>query len=136
VELQEELRAAKERFGLREKTRIPSCYEAGRDGFWLARYLAQAGIENLVVDSASIEVNRRRRRAKTDRPDVGKLVTMLIRHHEGDRKVWRVVRVPSVEAEDGRQLHRELESLREERTRHINRIKGLLAGQGIRMEIG
>ena len=136
AKLQEELRAAKERFGLPEKTRIFSCYEAGRDGFWLARYLAHAGIENLVVDSASIEVNRRRRRAKTDRLDVGKLVTMLVRHHEGDRKVWHVVRVPSVEAEDGRQLHRELESLKEERTQHINRIKGLLAGQGIRMKLG
>jgi len=62
------------------------------------RYLAHAGIENLVVDSASMEVNRRRRGAKTDRLDVGKLVTMLVRHHEGDRKV-RHVRVPSVEAE-------------------------------------
>lgn len=108
VELQEDLRAVKERFGLLDKTRISSCYEPGRDGFWLAKYLAQAGIENLVVDSASIEVNRRRRRAKTDRLDVGKLVTMLVRHHEGDRKVWHVARVSSVEAEDGRQLHPEL----------------------------
>ena len=88
----------KERFGLPEKARFLSCYEAGRDGFWLVRYLAHAGIENLVVDSASMEVNRRRRGAKTDRLDVGKLVTMLVRHHEGDRKV-RHVRVPSVEAE-------------------------------------
>ena len=134
--LQEEIKLAKGRFGLPEKTKVLSCYEAGRDGFWLARYLAQAGIENLVVDSASIEVSRRRRRAKTDRLDVVKLVTMLIRYHEGDRKVWHVVRVPSVEAEDARQPHRELRSLKRERTRHINRIKGLLAGQGVRLEIG
>ncbi len=78
---------------------------------WLARYLAQVGIENLVVDSSSIEVSRRRRRAKTDRMDATKLVTMLIRYHSGDRKVWHVVRIPSVEAEDGRQPHRELAQL-------------------------
>jgi len=103
---------------------------------WLARYLAQVGIENLVVDSSSIETNRRRRRVKTDRLDVVKLVSMLIRYHEGERKVWHVVRVPSTEAEDSRHLHRELESLKQERTQHINRIKGLLAGQGVRMGIG
>jgi transposase len=136
AELQEELRAAKERLGLPEKARISSCYQAGRDGFRLVRYLAHAGIENLVVDSASMDVNRRRRGAKTDRLDVGKLVTMLVRHHEGDRNVRHVVRVPSVEAENGHQLHRELESLKEERAQHTNRIKGLLAGQGIRMKIG
>ncbi len=90
----------------------------------------------MVVDSSSIEVNRRHRRAKTDRMDATKLVTMLIRYHCGDRKVWHVVRVPSVEAEDSRQPHRELGSLKRERTQHINRIKGLLAGQGIRMEVG
>jgi len=134
--LQEEIHLAKKRFGLPEETKTLSCYEAGRDGFWLARYLAQAGIENLVVDSSSIEVNRRRRRVKTDRMDATKLVTMLIRYHGGDRKVWHVVRVPSVEAEDGRQPHRELGSLKRERTRHINWIKGLLAGQGIQIGIG
>jgi len=133
--LQEEIHLAKKRFGLPENARTLSCYEAGRDGFWLARYLAQAGIENLVVDSSSIEVNRRHRRAKTDRMDATKLVTMLIRYQSGDCKVWHVVRVPSVEAEDSRHLHRELESLKQERTQHINRIKGLLAGQGIRLDI-
>ena len=107
--LQEEIQLAKKRFGLptRQRLKLPAWrqtgYEAGRDGFWLARYLAQAGIENLMVDSSSIEVNRRRRRAKTDRMDATKLVTMLIRYHGGDRKVWHVVRVPSVEAEDSRQ---------------------------------
>jgi transposase len=87
------------------------------------------------VDSASLEVNRRRRRVKTDRVDVQKLLTMLIRYHSGEKKVWQVVRVPSLEQEDGRQLHRELSSLKTERTQHINRIKGLLVSQGVRLEI-
>jgi transposase len=88
--LQREILLAKKRFGLSEDAKTVSCYEAGRDGFWLARYLDQAGIKNTVVDSSSIEVDRRRRRAKTDRIDATKLVTMLIRHDNGDRKVWHV----------------------------------------------
>lgn len=89
-----------------------------------------------MVDSASMEVKRRRKRAKTDRLDVGKLVTMLIRYHSGEKKVWSVVHVPSVEAEDKRHLHRELGSLKVDRTRHINRVKGLLVGQVVRMSVG
>ncbi len=89
-----------------------------------------------MVDSASIEVNRRARRAKTGRMDVRKLLRMLMRYHNGERRVWSVVRVPTVEQEDSRQLHRELKALRAERNRHVNRIKGLLASQGIRMSIG
>jgi len=112
-----------------------SCYEAGRDGFWLHRYLVSEDIENLVVDSASIEVNRRAKRAKTDRLDVGKLLTMLIRYDYGEKKVWSVVHVPSVEAEDKRHLHRQLGTLKTDRTRHINRIKGLLVGQGVRIPV-
>ena len=111
-----------------------SCYEAGRDGFWLHRYLVEAGVENLVVDSSSIQVDRRFRRAKTDRMDVAKLVDLLMRYERGEKKVWRVVRVPGVEAEDRRHLHRELEDLKAERTQHINRMKGLLVGQGVRLE--
>jgi len=88
-----------------------------------------------VVDSSSIEVNRRFRRAKTDRMDVAKLLGQLMRYDEGEKKVWHVVRVPGAEAEDRRQLHRELEDLKAERTQHINRMKGLLAGQGVRLEI-
>ena len=76
--VQKEIAAAKKRFQLSETAEVVSCYEAGRDGFWLHRYLTQSGIGNLVVDSASIEVNRRKRRAKTDRLDVEKLLTMLI----------------------------------------------------------
>jgi transposase len=134
VALQKEIVKAKERFGLAEDTPVVSCYEAGRDGFWLTRYLATQTIDNLVVDSSSIEVNRRQRRAKTDRLDAVKLVRLLVRHHEGER-VWSVVRVPSVADEDRRQMHRELEALKDERTEHVNRIKGLLASQGVAAEV-
>ncbi len=106
--LQDEIQAAKRRFKLAEPVRVVSCYEAGRDGFWLARYLASEEIENVVVDAASIEVNRRARRAKTDRLDLSKLLTMLIRYHSGEQKIWHVVQVPTVVQEDRRQLHREL----------------------------
>ena len=133
--LQQEITRAKQRFGLPEDARVVSCYEAGRDGFWLHRYLVAHGIQNHVIDSARIEVNRRQRRAKTDRLDVRKLLTMLLRHMAGERKVWRVVRVPSVEEEDRRQLHRELTTAKQDRTRVINRIKGLLAGHGVQLAL-
>jgi len=129
--LVEEIHLAKVRFGLPENTPVLSCYEAGRDGFWLHRYLGTQGVTNLIVDSASMEVNRRKRRAKTDRLDVGKLLTMLMRYYHGEKKVWSIVQVPTPEEEDQRQLHRELMALTAERTRHINRIKGLLCSQGI-----
>jgi transposase len=131
--LRREIERSKVRFGLPADAPVFSCYEAGRDGFWLHRALEAMGVENLVVDSSSIEVNRRQRRAKTDRLDAGKLVGMLFRWLWGDRKVWRVVRVPSVEEEDRRQLHRELVTARRDRTRLVNRIKALLFGQGIRL---
>ena len=133
--LEREIGLAKQRFGLPAQTRVMSCYEAGRDGFWLHRYLLSRKIENLVVDSASIEVNRRAKRAKTDRLDVGKLLTMLIRYDSGEQKVWRVVHVPSVEAEDSRHLHRALKTCKSDRTRHSNRLKGLLVGQGVRLPV-
>jgi transposase len=135
--LEEEIRLAKKRFHLlSENTRVLSCYEAGRDGFWIHRYLLAQGVENLIVDAASIEVPRRARRAKTDRMDVGKLLTMLIRYDCGEKKVWSVVNVPSLEAEDKRHLHRELTTLKRDRTRHINRIRGVLVGQGVRLPVG
>ena len=115
--------------------RAPSivlCYEAGYDAFWLARFLKARGIECLVVNSASMQVNRRARRAKTDRIDVGKLLRALIAWLRGDRHVWSVVRIPSVDEEDLRRSHRERDYLVHERTAHINRIKGLLFAQGIR----
>jgi len=133
--LQQEIARAKQRFGLLADAHIMSCYEAGRDGFWLHRYLVAQGITNHVIDSASIEVNRRQRRAKTDRLDVRKLLTMLLRHSAGEKKVWSVVRVPSVDEEDRRQLHRELTTAKQDRTRVINRIKGLLAGHGVQLTL-
>ena len=133
--LKREIEQAKERFGLRKETVVLSCYEAGRDGFWLHRYLEWLGVNNRVVDSASIEVNRRFRRVKTDRLDVGKLLNMLVRYDQGETKVWSVVHVPQMEEEDQRQLHRELMALKRERTHHINRMKGLLASQGIVLEV-
>jgi transposase len=126
-----EIRKAKDRFGLPEEAPVISCYEAGRDGFWLDRFLRDHRVENLVVDSSSIEVNRRRRRAKSDGLDATKLVGMLIRWHLGERKLWGIVRVPTADDEDRRQLHRELIELKAQRTAHINRIKGLLAGLGL-----
>jgi transposase len=131
VALEQEIAKARKRFQLPAATPVVSCYEAGRDGFWLHRYLAARGIANSVVDSASIEVNRRKRRVKSDKLDATKLVTMLIRYHAGERKVWSVVWVPGVADEDQRQLHRELQELKDDRTRHTNRIRGLLASQGL-----
>ena len=124
---------AKRHFGMGDEVHTVSCYEAGRDGFWLHRYLHSCGIDNVVVDSASLEVNRRLRRAKTDRVDAGKLLSMLVRYHGGEKHLWRVVRVPSREDEDARHLHRELEALKRERTRHRNRIHGILIQQGLRI---
>jgi transposase len=126
-----EIARAKERFGLPEEAAVVACYEAGRDGFWLHRWLITQGIANVVVDSASIEVNRRARRAKSDRLDAAKLAAMLLRYHAGESKVWSVCRIPSAADEDLRRLHRELIELKDERTRHVNRLKGLLANHGV-----
>jgi transposase len=130
-----EIGRAKVRLGLVADAPVISCYEAGRDGFWLHRYLLAHGITNHVVDSSSIEVNRRARRAKTDRLDLGGLLNLLARYVLGDRRVWRVVRVPSVPDEDARQLPRTWETLTEDRTRLINRMKGLLTTQGVQIPI-
>ena len=124
---------AKARCGLVGDVVVRSCYEAGRDGFWLHRWLLEQGIDNLVVDSASIEVNRRARRAKTDRLDGGKLLTMLMRYLGGERRVWSVVRVPTPQEEDARRAHRELEQLKHERTAHSNRIRALLVLHNLRV---
>jgi transposase len=108
-----------------------SCYEAGYDGFWLHRVLCAHGIANQVFDPASLEVNRRARRAKTDRIDVRGLLRALAAYLRGEPKVVSVVRVPNVEEEDARRLSRERHRLVTERVSHVNRIKGLLATQGI-----
>jgi len=125
---------AKARCGLVGEVVVRSCYEAGRDGFWLHRWLLAQGIDNIVVDSASIEVNRRARRAKTDRLDGGKLLTMLVRYLGGERRVWSVVRVPTPEEEDARRAHRELEQLRHECTAHSNRVGSLLVLHNLRVK--
>jgi transposase len=130
-----EIVRAKQRFGMRDGVRVVSCYEAGRDGFWLDRFLVAQGVENRVVDSSSIEVNRRQRRAKTDRMDVRKLLGLLLRHEAGERKAWSVVHVPTVGEEDGRQLHRELLTTKRDRNRVTNRIRGLLASQGLEIDL-
>jgi transposase len=126
---------AKQMCGLAADAPVISCYEAGRDGFWLHRYLTGRGATNYVVDSASIEVDRRARRTKTDAVDLRGLLALLARYVAGDRHCWRVVRVPSVADEDARQLHRTWETLQGDRTRLINRLKAVLASHGVRLAI-
>jgi transposase len=130
-QLEDEIDKAKRHFGLKGSVRVKSCYEAGRDGFWIHRYLLSKGINNLIVDSSSIEVNRRKRRAKSDRLDADNLLRLLMRYHGGERKAWKVVNVPSVADEDARNLHRELETLLYERRRYRNRMKALFIQHGI-----
>lgn len=129
--LRGEIAAAKARFGVAADTPVRSCYEAGRDGFWLHRALTALGVTNVVVDSASIDRPARGRDAKSDRLDTAALLAKLGRHVAGEPGVWSVLHIPSVADEDRRQLHRELTPLTRERTRLINRIKGLLALHGI-----
>jgi len=135
AKLAEAVAKARARFGMPASARVVSCYEAGRDGFWLHRHLRSVGIENEVVDAASIEVSRRLRHVKTDRLDGDRLLAKLIRHHAGERGGWSVVRVPSIEEEDARRLHRELERLKRERLAHRLRIQSLLVTQGIRLTV-
>lgn len=127
----ERIGRAKARCGLPATAPVHTCYEAGRDGWWLHRWLKEQGVDNVVVDSASIEVNRRARRAKSDALDADKLLQMLLRHRAGER-VWSVVREPSAQAEDERRVHRELQRLTQEQTAHVNRIRGLLVLHNIR----
>jgi transposase len=129
--LQQEIAKAKKRFGLPADAPVVSCYEAGRDGFWLHRYLVSHHIANRVVDSSSIEVKRQGRRRKTDTLDATKLLSMLLRAHQGEANVWSEVQVPSVADEDRRQLHRDLLELKAEQTQHTNRLRGLLASCGL-----
>jgi transposase len=133
--LKEEIEKTQKRYGLDGTVRVRSCYEAGREGFWVHRFLTSKGIENVVVDAASIEVNRRSKHAKTDRMDVEKLVRQLMRYWGGEHTVWSVVRVPGAEAEDARQLHRDMEILKKERRSHRARIQSILFTQGIDIEV-
>jgi len=129
--LERVLATAKARCGLLAEAPVRSCYEAGRDGFWPHRLLTMLGVRNLVVDSSSIEVSRRARRAKTDRLDGEKLLRMLLRHWGGEQDMWHVVHVPSREVEDARHASRGLTTLQAERTRYRNRIHSLLALHGV-----
>jgi transposase len=125
---------ARSRCRLPASAPVHSCYEAGRDGWWLHRWLPEQGIDNIVVDSASIEVNRRAKRAKTDRLDGDKLLAMLLRHHAGER-VWSVLHEPTAADEDARRAHRELERLLHERIAHTNRIGSLLVLHNLRPQL-
>jgi transposase len=130
LELIEEVRARVSRETGRAVDVI-SCYEAGYDGFWLHRLLDAHGIRNYVIDPASLQVDRRMRRVKTDRIDTERLLRSLMAYLRCEPKVWSVVRVPSIAEEDARRLHRERDRLVSERVQHVNRIKGLCALHGI-----
>lgn len=111
---------------------IVCCFEAGRDGFWLHRLLTDHGITSYVLEPTSILVNRRARRAKTDRLDAEGMLRVLMAYLRGDRKACSMVRVPTPEEEDAKRPHREREYLVRERLRIENRIEALLFTQGIR----
>ncbi len=129
--LTKKIESAKGRLGLKGECRIVSCYEAGRDGFWLHRELERRGIQNRIVDPSSIEVSRRARKAKTDRLDAKKLLELLVSSEVGREKRWSVLRVPTVEEEDQRRPQRERERLIKERAAHSNRIRSLLVLHGV-----
>jgi transposase len=130
LEFIEEVRARVSR-EMGRAVEVMSCYEAGYDGFWLHRQLEVHGVRNYVIDPASLQVDRRARRVKTDRTDTDRLLRSLMAYLRGEPKVWSVVRVPSVAEEDARRLHRERDRLVSERVQHVNRIKGLCALHGI-----
>lgn len=129
--LLEEVALAKDKLKLPEDARVVCCFEAGRDGHWLYRWLVSEGLEVKEIDSSSIETARGRKHVKTDRVDVEKLLDLLMRYCLGFRKSFRVVRVPDEVAEAAQRLHREDEYLLKQRTRISNRIKSLLVVQGI-----
>jgi transposase len=112
--------------------RILACYEAGYDGHWLYRWLTAQGVACHEIDPASIEVNRRARRAKTDRIDLDRMMRTFLAHLRGEPRACSIVHVPSVADEDRKRCERERDRLVKERTAHTNRIKGLLHAQGIR----
>ena len=134
-ELQKEIELAKEKYKLGTEEAVKSCYEAGLDGFWIHRQMEEMGIVNLVVDPASVEVNRRAKQRKTDRLDARKLVRQLMRYYAGDTAVWKVVQVPSEEAEEDRHLHRQLWNLKNDWKRYRNRIYGILKTHGVALKV-
>jgi transposase len=133
VALEGAIASAKRRFKLGDNTPMASCYEAGRDGFWIHRMLVARGVHNTVVEPGYLADSRRGRSPKTDRLDAKALVEMLVRAERGDR-MCRVVRVPTEKQENERRLHRRREALVKERTQHTNRIGSLLLLEGIRVD--
>jgi len=127
----EEVQLAKHKLGLEQEAGVVVCFEAGRDGHWIYRWLSAEGFKVLEIDSSSIETPRGRKHVKTDRIDVENLLDLLLRYCLGFRKAFRIVRVPSEEAEAGQRLHREDEFLIRQRARVSNRLKGLLVTQGV-----
>ncbi len=123
---------ARARCGLDREARVHTCYEAGRDGWWLHRWLREQGVDSIVVDSSSVEVNRRAKRAKTDRLDADKLLALLLRYYGGERRVWSVLHEPTAQEEDARRTHREVARLMHERLTHTNRIGSLLVMHNLR----
>ena len=121
---------AEQRYGVQIKAIV--IQEAGLDGFWIHRLLLANGIESHVVDAASIAVDRRHRRAKTDAIDGETLLRTLMAWARSERRVCSMVRAPSPEDEDRRRLTRERGTLLKERIQHTNRVRGLLSGQGVR----
>jgi len=115
---------------------VKICYEAGYDGFWLARFLRARDLDVYVLDASSFLISRRGRRTKTDRIDVETMAFTLRAYLAGDPGVCRVVEIPTPEAEDAKRLSRERTRLASERTRHVNRIRGLLSLHGIRQVKG
>jgi transposase len=130
----EKLQRARAQWGLPAGTPVVSCYEAGRDGFWLHRCLTAQGVRNVILDAASIERDRRAKAVKTDRVDAERLLELVVGWAQG-RKRLRIVRVPSEAEEDARQADRELGTLKGVRTTITNRITGLLVAQGVRVRI-
>jgi transposase len=122
--VRDEIAQAKRRVGLPETAPVVSCYEAGREGFWLHRFWLAQGLPTHVVDSSAMEGKRRRRRAQSEGLDVRQLLRMVRRSAQGERQGGQVVTGPAVEAEEQRHLHRDLETLKRERASPTTRIKG------------
>jgi transposase len=132
--LLDEILFAKKKLGLSTDCPVVSVYEAGRDGFWLHRFLVSRKVTSYVVDPASIEKNQRSKQVKTDRIDAERTLRCLVRHHAGEPKVWSVVRVPSEEDEDIRRFHRERKRIQHELISVKNRAHSLLATVGIKLD--
>jgi transposase len=128
--LSQAIERAKAKLGLAPEAAVSSVYEAGRDGFWLHRWLLAQGIDNRVIDAASVELRQGKKRRKTDRLDAALLLRKLRAWLSGDRRVFSVVRVPPEAVEGLRRLERERERLRKERDGHGSRIRSLLATEG------